>query len=138
MRSKSANTLKTNVRLTKRNKQLCNQFLGGFSEGVNKGIEMLMLFNITVYMIRHKFEKRCFVGVYVNQEVPDIAYHYVNDLGSETLGHQIRQEGPGFFEFYVIGKFTDIKEASAVKKMFRKMYQKAGYTPLNKGVDITD
>lgn len=137
MRSKSSNTFRTNIMLTERNAELAKEFFGGYSNACNLGIEFLSTFNISVYMIKHRYEKKCFVGTFDHQEVPDVQYHYVHDLGSTTLGHQIRRDGVPLFEFYVIGKFTNLKEANLVKRMFRKAYLKAGYTFLNKGFDLT-
>jgi hypothetical protein len=136
-RAKTSNK-RLNVMMTEENDRLARSSYGGISHAVNLGLELLFHYNVSIYIIKHRIKRYCFIGIFFDQRVTDVHYHHVFDLGHDGIGRQIRKEGPSCFEFKVIAKMTDLEEAVILKNLSRKIWLKRGYSQPYSGFDDSE
>ena len=101
-------------------------------------LEVYMLFDIVLYEIRNLKNNDFFYGIYSRGEAKDVQWHMVHDLGSKTLGHQIRVLGPDRFDFKIVGLFPTLSEAKLCRNLYTLMMLRKGYDRLNDGYSLSN
>jgi hypothetical protein len=130
-----ANSSRINVMLSQETLSIAKASHGGLSKAVNLGLELLCEYACSVYRITHRFEKRCFIGIFLDQNVTDVHYHFVHDLGANRLGSHIRRNGLSSYDFEVIAKTKNIRDAVFIRNIYRRAFSKKGYDQSIIGLD---
>jgi hypothetical protein len=90
------------------------------SQLVERSLDTFLTISITVYIIRNKLTKKFHLGYYAGYTCHDVHWHYINNTANGTVGDEIRRFGFSFFEFEIIGKFSNLKHALHVFVYYKK------------------
>ena len=98
----------------------------GITIYIDNAITSYFNFDLTLYRITNKVSKKFYLSFYKEGSVEDLAWHYVNTMGSGTIGDAIRKEGVHNFKFDILGKFNDFEVMKftmlAMQKSLSKKY----------------
>lgn len=105
---------------------------------INVALDNYFTFNLTLYIILHRVNKRFHIGYYNGDQFHDLKWHYVNSLGNGTLGDELRREGFSSYRLEILGKFNNIKQLLIAYRLYKKYYQKnfISYVTSHKDDDI--
>jgi hypothetical protein len=129
----------TTVRLTENSKRMASSHPDlSTSALINIALDNYFTFGLTLYIIVHKASKRFHIGYYEGHECHDLKWHYVNGLGTGTLGDKLRRSVLGEYSLEILGKFSNIQQLSLAYYLYRHYYSRnmKAYVSLNKDDNV--
>jgi hypothetical protein len=96
-----------------------------YSYHLENALDLYFNYKFSVYKITEKATGKFYIWYYnYSDEVHDLYWHFVHTRGNNSVGHDIREIGPEYFNFEVITRCKDEKRAELISKMLTKLYSK--------------